>query len=106
MPKYLLKASYTTAGVKGLLKDGGSGRQAAVEQMTQGLGGKLEAFYFAHGETDVYVIADLPDAETATAMSLAVTASGTTEVQTVPLLTPAQVDAAVAKSVDYRPPGG
>jgi uncharacterized protein with GYD domain len=106
MAKYLLKASYTTDGVKGVLKDGGSGRRDAVEQTVRGLGGSLESFYFAFGDTDAYVVVDLPDNATATAVSLVVNAAGGAQVTTVPLLTPEEADEATKKSVEYRPPGG
>jgi uncharacterized protein with GYD domain len=106
MAKFLLKASYTTDGVKGVLKDGGSGRRDAVEQTVRGLGGSLESFYFAFGDTDAYVVVDLPDNATATAISLVVNAAGGAQVTTVPLLTPEEADEATKKSVEYRPPGG
>lgn len=105
MAKFLWKASYTSEGVKGVLKEGGTGRRAAVEKVVEGLGGKVEGFYFALGEDDVYVIAELPDTVTATAVSLTVNASGVVALQTVELLTPEQVDEASKKSVEYRPPG-
>ena len=70
MPKYLIQASYTAEGVQGLLKDGGSKRRAAAEQAIKGLGGRLEAFYFAFGDTDVFAIADAPDNMSAAAVSL------------------------------------
>ena len=106
MAKYLLKASYTTDGVKGVMKDGGSGRRAAVEQTVRGLGGSLESFYFAFGDTDAYVVVDLPDNATATAISLVVNAAGGAQVTTVPLITLEEADEAAKKSVEYRPPGG
>ncbi len=106
MPKYLYKASYTTDGTKGLLKEGGSSRQAQVEETVQGLGGKLEAFYYAFGEPDVFVIVDVPDAVTAAAISLTVNATGAVTVSTVALMTPQEIDQASKKSVSYRPPGG
>ena len=105
MAKYLWKVSYTQEGVQGLLKEGGSGRRDMVEKLTAGLGGSLEAFYFAFGDDDVYVIADVPDAESAAAVSLTVSASGAASIETVVLLTPEQMDAATKKSVDYRAPG-
>lgn len=105
MAKFFWKASYTSEGVKGVLKEGGTGRRAAVEKVVEGLGGKVESFYFALGEDDVYVIAELPDTVTATAVSLTVNASGVVSLQTVELLTPEQVDEASKKSVDYRLPG-
>ena len=105
MPKYLFEGSYTTEGTKGLLKEGGSSRRARVEEMIRGLGGKLEAFYYAIGETDSYTIADLPDAVTAAALSLTVNAAGAVQLKTVALVTPEEIDQASKKSVSYRPPG-
>jgi uncharacterized protein with GYD domain len=105
MAKFLLKASYTTEGVKGVLSGGGTGRREAVQQTVEGLGGSLEGFYFAFGDTDAYVIADLPDNATAAAISLVVNAAGGAQVTTVPLLTPEEADEAAEKSVEYRPPG-
>lgn len=106
MPKYLVKASYNVDGVKGLLKEGGSSRRAMVEQVVKGLGGKLEAFYYAFGTDDVFVIADVPDAETMAAVSLAVNASGAVQASVTVLITPEEMDAATKKTVGYRPPGG
>ena len=65
MPKYLVQANYVGEGIKGLLKDGGTGRRAAVEKLFGSVGGKVEAFYYAFGDTDLFVIADLPDNVTA-----------------------------------------
>lgn len=105
MAKFLIKASYTPAGLKGLLKEGGSGRKAAVEKMIKDLGGKMEAFYFAFGETDVYGICELPDSVSAAAASLAINASGLVNETVVPLLTAEEIDKACKKSVAYRAPG-
>lgn len=105
MAKYLWKVSYTQAGVQGVLKEGGSSRRDMVEKLAAGLGGSIEAFYFAFGDHDVYIIADMPDAETAAAISLTVGAAGAVSIETVALLTPEQIDTATKKSVDYRPPG-
>lgn len=105
MPKYLLEASYTVDGVKGVQSVGGSSRRDAVAQVTESVGGKLESFYFAFGDRDAYVIVDLPDNETATALALTVNASGAVAVKTVVLLTPEEVDGAAKRSIDYRPPG-
>ena len=105
MPKFLWQVSYTSQGAQGLQKDGGSARRAAVQKLTEQLGGKLEAFYFALGESDAYVIADLPDTITATALSLAVNAAGAARLRTVELVTREDMDKAAEKAVDYRPPG-
>ena len=106
LPKYLFKVSYTTQGARGVAEEGGTGRRDAAEQATESLGGSLESFYFAFGEDDAYVIADLSDNETAAAVALAVNGSGGAVLQTVVLMTPEELDAASKKRVDFRPAGG
>lgn len=105
MPSYLWRASYTAEGTKGLLKDGGSKRRDVVQQLVTKAGGKLQAFYFAIGEHDVYGITEFPDTATAVAFSLAVNASGAVTLSSTVLLTPEEMDAATKKSIGYRPPG-
>jgi uncharacterized protein with GYD domain len=106
MPKYLLRASYTASGAAGLLKEGGTGRLKAITTLVEGAGGKVESAYWAMGEDDFIMIADLPDVTAVAAASLTVGASGAAEVTTAELLTAAQVDEATKRRVDYRPPGG
>ena len=89
----------------GTLKEGGTSRKAEITKETEDLGGTVEAFYYAFGATDAYVIAELPDNETAAAFAMAVTASGAADVTTTALLTPDEIDAAAQKTVHYRPPG-
>jgi uncharacterized protein with GYD domain len=105
MAKYLVKASYTLAGAQGIQSAGGSSRRDTVAKMAEGLGGKLESFYFAFGETDAYVVLDIPDHQSAAAASIAVNASGGATAEVVVLLTPEDIDAAAKLSVDYQPPG-
>lgn len=105
MPKYLVQANYVGEGLKGLLKEGGSSRRAAVEKLFSSVGGKVEAFYFAFGDTDLFVIADVPDNFTAAAISLTVNAAGAATAKVTVLLTPEEIDAAVKKTPGYRPPG-
>jgi len=105
MPRYLIEASYTLEGVKGLVKEGGSKRREAADAAIRGLGGKLEAFYFAFGDPDALLIADLPDNASAAAASLAINGSGAVTVKTVVLLTPEEMDTAAKKQVNYRAPG-
>lgn len=104
MPKYLLEVSYTASGAKGLLKQGGSARRAAIERMLKESGGKLEAFYYAFGDRDAFCIIDVPDVATATALSLTVSGSGAVKVNTIVLISPEEVDKASKKSIDYRAP--
>jgi len=105
MPKYLLYGSYTPEGLKGLLSEGGSKRIEAAKQALGSVGGTLEAFYFSFGDNDFYIIVDLPDNAATTAITLAGNVSGTFSIKTVVLLTPEEMDEAVRKSVDFRPPG-
>jgi uncharacterized protein with GYD domain len=105
MAKFLFEARYTPEGAKGVAKDGGSARRAAIAKMAEGMGGKLESFYFAFGGVDAYVVVDLPDNVSAAAAALAVNQGGAASVKTVVLLAPEDMDKAGKKSVDYRAPG-
>jgi len=105
MPKYLVQASYTAEGLKGVLKSGGTARRAAVREAVEGLDGKVEGFYYTFGEDDAFVILDLPDNVSTMAMLLAVNASGAARTKTTVLLTPEEIDQATRKTVRYRPPG-
>ena len=105
MPKYLISASYTAEGAKGLLKDGGSKRRQAIENAINAVGGRLEAFYFAFGKHDAYVIADAPDNVAVAAMTLAVAAAGAAVSRTTVLLTAEELDQATKKKPNYVPPG-
>ena len=105
MPKYLFQLSYSTEGFKTLLKDGGSKRRELTEQFMKELGGKVEAYYFAFGDSDVYVIADAPDTVTAAATAVSVNALGVVKLKTTVLLTPEEVDQATKMAVSANPPG-
>jgi uncharacterized protein with GYD domain len=105
MPKYLVEANYVGDGLKGLLKEGGSSRRAAVEKLFASVGGKVEAFYYAFGATDLFVIADLPDNVSAASLSLTVNAVGAATARVTVLLTAEEVDQATKKSPAYRAPG-
>ena len=105
MPKYLVQANYVGQGLKGLLKEGGSKRRAAVEKLFGSVGGKVEAFYYAFGDTDLFIIADVPDNVSAAALSLTVNAAGTATAKVTVLMTAEEIDAAVKKTPSYRAPG-
>jgi uncharacterized protein with GYD domain len=104
VPKYLWKVSYTKAGVRGVAKEGASSRRDAVRHAIESLGGELEAVYFAFGEADVYVIGELPDNQSAAALSLAANVSEGLTAETVVLMTPEEFDVATEKDVTFRPP--
>lgn len=103
--KYLWEVSYTSDGMKGVLKEGGSSRREMVEKLASNMGGTIESFHFAFGEKDVYIIAEFPGDVDAAAVAMTVGAAGAASVKTVTLLTPEQIDEATKKTVQYRPPG-
>lgn len=105
MPKYLLQVSYTADGARGVLKDGGSKRRAAASTLVESLGGKIDCFYFAFGETDVVAVVDMPDGASVAAASLAVNSTGAATGRVTVLLTPEEIDQAAKKSANYTPPG-
>jgi len=105
MPKYLLQASYSVEGIKGLRKEGGTARRAAAEQLVKSLGGTVESFYYAFGDADVYTVVDMPDHASMSAAALAIGASGAVTGKTVVLMTAEEVDAATKKTLTYRAPG-
>ncbi len=106
MPKYLIRASYTTEGIRGLLKEGGTARRASLEKAMASVGGTLETMYFAFGEDDAVLIVDAPDNASVAAAVLAAGASGSvTNVTTTVLITSEEMDEATKKSVAYTPPG-
>ncbi len=106
MPKYLIQASYTADGLKGLLREGGTKRRTAVQQLVESVGGKLETMYFGFGSDDVHIIIDAPDNVAVAAATLTAGAAGAaTSMRTSVLLSPEDIDRASEKTVRYQPPG-
>jgi uncharacterized protein with GYD domain len=105
MAHYLLNASYTDAGLAGLLKGGAKSRVKAIEDLAESVGGKVEALYWALGKYDVIVLVELPDNAAAAAISTTVAASGAAGIQTTVLLTADEVDKAFSMHPRYRAPG-
>jgi len=105
MAKYLVHATYSAEGFKGLLKDKASGRKAAVEKAMASVGAKLEAMYFSFGDDDVVMIVDSPDAASLMSVGLSACSTGLARTSTTPLLTVEEADQAIKKGVQYRGPG-
>ena len=107
MAKYLIKASYSPEGIKGVMAKGGSARADAIEKLASGVGGSVEAVYFTFGSDDILVIVEAPSHEAMAAIAGTVGQTGAiNKYETVVLLTPAQIDEAANLAVDYTPPGG
>ena len=105
MPKYLIRATYTTEGIKGLVRDSASGRRADVQSAVKALGGSVEVFYYMFGDDDAVMVVELPDPISAAALSLTTSGSGAVRVRTTPLLSVEEVDQALEIKTQYRAPG-
>jgi uncharacterized protein with GYD domain len=104
MPKYLVQGYYTDQGLKGLLEEGGSKRRVMVEKLAEEMGGKLEVFYYAFGSDDFVIILDLPSNIDMAATAIVAQASGMVKSRVTVLMAPEDVDQAVQRRVDFRPP--
>jgi len=105
MARYLIQVAYTQAGVQGVLKEGGTSRRDAIAKIVANSGGTMESFDFAFGDTDAYVLCDVPDNVSAAAVGMAVGASGMASCKTIVLLSPEEIDRAAQLTVSYRAPG-
>ena len=105
MAKYLFQAQYSADGLKGLIKETGSGRKKAVSKAISAAGGKVESFYFSFGCSDAVLVVDLPDNISAAALAVSVSSTGAVRINTTPLLTAEEMDKAIEKGFGYRPPG-
>ena len=106
MAKFLIQASYSREGLRGVKEEGAASRVAALEATLHSIGGRVESFYFALGESDVYLTADLPDTSSALALGVAVASTnGIENYKTIVLLTAEETDMALKTAVNYRSPG-
>ena len=105
MPKYMVQGSYSVAGIKGVLAEGGSARVEEVRHLIEAAGGKLEAMYFTFGSDDFVILAEGTDNVTTAALTMMVASTGAAKNRTTVLLTPEEIDEATKKAVSYRPPG-
>ena len=105
MARVLYKVSYTKEGMQGVIKEGAVGRRATIEKLASEMGGSIASFDYAFGDTDVFVICEMPDHITAAAVATAVAASGAATIETVVLLSAEEVDQAISKNAPYRAPG-
>lgn len=105
MPKYLIHASYTAEGLKGLQKDKASGRRDALVKAMDSIGGKLNSIYYSLGDDDVIIIVEAPDISGIASVVIAASATGLVRTRTTALMTIEEVDRALTRSVSYRAPG-
>jgi uncharacterized protein with GYD domain len=109
MGKYLIQATYSQEGLKGLLKEGAANRRAVVEKTVQAVGGTMEGLFWALGQTDIFVFVDVPDQSGAIALSMIVNATGAVHASVTVLLTAVDMDRAIsiagAASSAFHVPG-
>jgi uncharacterized protein with GYD domain len=108
MPKFITFFSYTGDAAKALIENP-SDRTAAARALTESGGGTIEAFYWLHGTHDGFLITDLPDGATATALAAAAGATGAiTDFETHQIFGQEEQSAIVATAAKargaYRPP--
>jgi uncharacterized protein with GYD domain len=105
MPRYLWQVTYSAEGATGLVAEGGTARREAITRMVESIGGTVESFYFGLGAHDLFVIGTVPDEIAAAALAARTLASGAARSESVTLLTAEQLDEALRRDADYRPPG-
>jgi uncharacterized protein with GYD domain len=106
MPQYLIRFSYPPETWARLIKKP-EDRREEIGKTLEPLGGKLHGYWYAFGDHDGYVVAELPDNVSAAAFLATIAASGAAKVSTVPLVTVEDTLEALnkAKDVEYRAPG-
>jgi uncharacterized protein with GYD domain len=107
MARYLFQASYTSGAWEAQVSNP-QNRIEVIRPVIERLGGRLESAYLSFGDYDVVVIAEMPDAISAAAFSLATAAGGALKaIKTTPLLTIEEGIEAMKKAAatGYRPPG-
>src|SRR5262245_15152648 len=75
MPLFITYASYSNAGIKGMI-DKPIDRTDAIKAMVDKTGGKLLAAYMTTGPHDVVIITEQADGSDAVAIGMAAAASG------------------------------
>ena len=107
MPAYMYRVGYTAESWAAQTKNKVTDRQKAITPVVRSLGGRILSFYYAFGEDDVILIAQMPDNKAAAALSIAAAAGGAvTHVTTTPLMTVAEAMGAMrqSKRARYVPP--
>jgi uncharacterized protein with GYD domain len=106
MPLYMFRAGYTADSWAAQLQKPVN-REEALKPAVRALGGRIISFYYAFGEDDVILIAQMPDNKAAASLALAATAGGAlSHLTTTPLMTVAEGMASMrqAKRARYVPP--
>jgi uncharacterized protein with GYD domain len=109
MAKYAVLGGYTAEAWSKMIDNPGD-RTAAVTKVVEGLGGKLESFYWSFGDDDFLGIIEVPDDTAAAAFSVAVGSTGSLRnLRTIKLISlgdgAKMLEKAKAAKAAYAPPG-
>ena len=108
MALYMYQAAYTPESWAAQLKNPQNRAEQVGRTACEAAGGKMIGAWYAFGDYDLIIIADMPDAESLAALSLAVAAGGAISKQhTTALMSGAQGVAAMKKAATvaktYKP---
>ena len=104
MPNYLIQVAYNQEAWQALIKNP-QDRIEAVRPAVENLGGKIKEGWFAFGDYDAVLIAELPDNVAASAIAIAFAGGGACKsVKTTPLMSSAEAIEALkqASRAGYR----
>jgi len=106
MPLYMYRGGYTPESWGAQVKKPAN-REEAMKPIIRGMGGRLLSFYYAFGEDDFVLIAQMPDNKAAAALAIAAASGGAlSHLTTTPLMSVSEGMGATraAKRARYTPP--
>jgi uncharacterized protein with GYD domain len=106
MVKYLALCKYSPEATKGMLKETPSAREKVIRQTYESCGAHVISLdWLISGDYTVALTVEGPK-DALVAMAATVAASGAlTDVRVFELLSSAEMDQAMNKQINYRPPG-
>jgi uncharacterized protein with GYD domain len=94
MATFITLVNWTNEGIKEVKKS--PDRLDAVKKAFKAAGAELKAFYLVMGRYDMVIIAEAPDAETASKIALTVASAGAVRTETLHAFTEAEYRKIVA----------
>lgn len=107
MPRYVVFYKYSVEGVRGMMKEKPSSREAAVSSAAEASGGKVEQVsWLISGDYTGIVVFNFADPGRFAAFKAKVSASGAfRDLKAFEILSSAEMDKALAAPAAFRPPG-
>jgi uncharacterized protein with GYD domain len=104
MAKYLFTIRITAQGANNDLPHLGTGFELSLRDIVNQAGGTVDQIYFTLGETDIFLIADLPAIATAAALAATIVAGTHAIVRTIPIFEVADIELELGKGWQWLPP--